>query len=158
MGAPSCKLELLTWAAVAGLAAIGVAPSVHAQVTPQAAPASMCLPADEKSALLITVLRNWVTTTDPQKIADRDQIFHIPVVPPPTIALVTDKTICAKGSKAYATRVKSPVAGPVYVIQMGSGNSVWYLVHDPTPAPSGGEFNSFIVFDKRWNRYGGWSG
>ncbi len=128
------------------------------QAQPQPGSTSMCLPGDQKTTLLIGVLTDWVTATDPQKISDRDNIFHIPVVPPANISVVTNTQTCTKAAQAYASMVQNPIPNPVYVIQMVNGNSTWYLVTDPAYNPKGSEFGSFIIFDKRWKDYGGWTG
>jgi hypothetical protein len=62
-----------------------------------------CRPADGTSNRVISALTAWVTTTDPQRISQRDNIFHIPVVPVSQITLVTDERICSKVVAAYAS-------------------------------------------------------
>ena len=86
--------------------------ALHAQT-------SKCLPADSTSAGLIADLQRIVTATDAWTVQGRDNIFHIPVVTPGSITLVTDSKVCAKASAAYGYWPGSTVLPQVYVIALG---------------------------------------
>src|SRR6266508_6031669 len=100
-----------------------------------------CRAADQTSAGLITQLTNWVTTTDPERIADRDTLFHVPVVPVSQITLVTDEKICVKVIATYAALPGGYTPPTVYVVKMGSKN---YVGYDPTY--KAGEYSIVFVF------------
>jgi hypothetical protein len=112
-----------------------------------------CHPADDNSAGLIARLKDWVTTTDPERVDQRTNIFKIPVVDPKFIVLSTDEKICAKLVQAYAGVSGGYVPASIYVVKMGPK---YYAVLDPTdPA---GEFNTVMIFDSKLLRTGGWTG
>jgi hypothetical protein len=113
-----------------------------------------CRTADSRSRAIIQRLTDWITTTDPAKVQLRNNSFHIPVVPTNQLVVITDAQTCRKASTAYAAEL-SVAQAPVYAIQMGSGTSTWYAVHDPSF--HAGELGAVIIFDKRWKRFGGYS-
>jgi hypothetical protein len=113
-----------------------------------------CRPADATSARVISALTAWVTTTDPERISQRDNIFHVPVVPVSQITLVTDERICSKVAAAYASFPRfAYTPARLYVIKMGNKNYVGY-----DPDKRGGEFTAVHVFDQKYVSVGGWSG
>jgi hypothetical protein len=111
-----------------------------------------CRAADTQSLALIRELQEWMTTTDPQKIASRDTVFHLPVVSSSQVVLVTDEKLCAKVVQAYAGY---PAYTPVnlYVVKLGSKGYVGY-----DPDRKGGEFTAVHIFNTKFVRIGGWAG
>jgi len=93
-----------------------------------------------------------MTTTNPKQIALRDDTFHVPVVSPNQIVLVTDENVCARMIRAYADY---PAYTPIklYVIRMGSKGYVGY-----DPDRKGGEFTAVYIFDTNFVHIGGWVG
>jgi hypothetical protein len=117
------------------------------------APAPLkCRAADARSLGLIRELREWVTTADPERIASRDTIFHIPVVPASQITLVTDERVCAKVVQAYA-RYPAHTPDSLYVIKMRSRGYVGF-----DPDRKGGEFTAVYIFNSKYAHVGGWVG
>lgn len=110
-----------------------------------------CQPADSRSRTIIQRLTDWITTPDPAKVQLRNTAYHIPVVPTSQLVVITDAQACRKASSAFAAELGIPQA-PVYTIQMGSGASTWYAVHDP--AFHAGKLGAVMIFDKPWKRYG----
>jgi len=81
---------------------------------------SKCRAADERSTALIVELKQWVLYTDPRRIYERDNYYHIPVVPLTQITLVTDEQICAKIVAEYSKLPQNPYTpASVYVIKNG---------------------------------------
>jgi hypothetical protein len=115
--------------------------------------ASKCLPADSTSAGLIADLRRIVTATDAWTVEGRDNIFHIPVVPPASITLVTDSKVCAKASSAYGPPPGSTVTPQVYVIALGTAGYAVQRAIQPGDAHS-----TQKIFDRKWSKVGGRSG
>jgi hypothetical protein len=73
------------------LSVIGVAFLMTANASTAAAQTvKKCRAADANSANLITELTLMVTSTDSETVADRTNIYHVPVVSASQIALVTD--------------------------------------------------------------------
>lgn len=113
-----------------------------------------CRPADASSSRLINELKSWMTTTDPQRQADRDTAYKIPVVSVSSIALVTDERICAKLISAYAAIPgKNYTPANLYVVALGNK---YFAVHDP--ADLAGDFRTVMIFDSRYVLTGGWTG
>lgn len=111
-----------------------------------------CRPADDTSLSIILQLKQWVTTQNPERISERDNIFHVPVVPANQITLVTNETICARVIRAY-TEYQGYTPARLYVIKMGSSG---YAGYDPDK--HGGEFTAVSIFDSSYVHIGGWSG
>lgn len=120
--------------------------ALHAQT-------SKCLPADSLSAALIADLKRIVSATDAWTVQGRDNIFHIPVVPPSSITLVTDSKVCAKASAAYGTLPGTTVTPNVYVIALGNAG---YAVQ--VPDQPGEHYGTQKIFDRKWVKIGGRSG
>lgn len=112
-----------------------------------------CRPADATSANLIGQLQNWVTTTDPEDIAARDTIFHVPVVPVSQITAVTDEKVCTKIIQAYAAMPGGYTPLSIYAIKMGSK---YYVGYDPNR--KAGEYSIVHIFDSKYAPIGGWTG
>lgn len=111
-----------------------------------------CRAADTRSLALIRELQEWETTTDPQRIASRDNIFHIPVVASNQITLVTDEKVCAKMVTAYTSKMAyTPTS--LYVIKIGTKG---YAGYDPDRLH--GEFTSLTIFNTKFVYIGGWTG
>jgi len=76
------------------------------------AQSTKCRPADAASRRLIAQLEDWMTTTDPERQADRDTAYKIPLVSVTSIAVVTDERICGKcRSRRALMRAASPFSG-----------------------------------------------
>ena len=96
----------------------------------------------------------WMTTTDPQRQADRDTAYKIPVVTVSSIALVTDERICGKLISAYAAIPgKNYTPANLYVVALGNK---FFAVYDP--ADLAGDFRTVMIFDSRYVLTGGWTG
>ena len=118
------------------------------------AQSTKCRPADAASGRLIAQLEDWMTTTDPERQADRDTAYKIPLVSVTSIAVVTDERICGKIISAYAAipgKNYTPVN--LYVISLGTK---FFAVFDP--ADLAGDFRTVMIFDSRYTITGGWTG
>lgn len=126
---------------------------VLATVVARGAAAQRCRPVDNESARLIVELQDWMTTTDPERMADRDTLFKIPVVSPSQVVLVTDERICTKASDAYGPKAGSTEPARVYTIKLGTKG---YAVYDPDqPA---GEYRVVMILNTKFTQIGGWTG
>jgi hypothetical protein len=114
-----------------------------------------CRAADQTTASIIAQLKQWVSTKNPERMAQRDTIFHIPVVDPKTITLVTDETMCGKVITAYSKLSGGGAYTParLYVFKHGSKGFVGY-----DPDRGIGEYGSVIIFNTKFVRIGGWAG
>lgn len=112
-----------------------------------------CRATNPTSANLIGQLTNWVTTSDPERIAQRDTIYHIPVVPVSQLTLVTDETVCGKIIQAWAALPGGHTAATIYVVKMGSKNYAAYA-----PTDKAGEYSIVLIFDSKYKHVGGWTG
>ena len=135
---------LMQWLAGALIVA---SPAMNAQ-----AQAAECGAANDTSSALITDLKVWMKTENPTKVALRDRVFRIPVVPESQISLVTDRQTCSEIVKAYG-RLPEFAYTPsrVYVIRIGTE----YAGYDPDR--KGGEFVAVHLFDSKYSHIGGWS-
>lgn len=134
------------------LAAVIAMPATAAHVHAQAP--LKCRPADATSAGIIAELKQWVTTTNPDYISQRDNIFHVPVVSVNSMTVVTDEKVCGKVIQAYGTFPTHPyVPTRLYVIKLGSKG---YGGYDPDR--KGGEFTAVHIFSTKFVRIGGWVG
>lgn len=115
--------------------------------------AIQCGPANDTSAALLTDLKGWMTTENPNKVVLRDRVFRIPVVAESELSLVSDEKICRKVVEAYE-RLPEFAYTParVYVIKLGASG---YVSYDPDK--KGGEFVSVHIFDRDYAHSGGWS-
>lgn len=126
--------------------------ALHA--TPASAQGSpKCRAADDTSANIIGDLKNWITTSDPERIAARDSVFKIPVVGLSQISVVTDERICTKVIQGYAAMTGGYTPASVYVIKMGTKH---YAVHDP--ADKADQHSTVHIFDSKYKSIGGWTG
>ena len=116
---------------------------------PQLGTQGACRGPDDRAHSLIAELANWMGATDPERIADRDTLYNIPVVDPDEIALVTADAVCERARHAYA----APSQGPVYVLTLGTRH---YAVLDPDFLA--GSVETVKIFSKDWKLVGGWSG
>lgn len=142
-----------------------------ASVTSRAdAQSKSCRPADFYGPALVAELTKRVTTTDPEEIAARDSFYHIPVVSPTAISLVTNESTCSRAAKALTTfensgvvtavastgKVSASAARPtrqVIVVKLGT----YWAVEDPS-APPIGHFLTVVIFDSKWRQVGGYTG
>jgi hypothetical protein len=69
---------------------------------PQLGAQGACPGPDDRAYSLIAELANWRGATDPERIADRDTLYNIPVVDPDESALVTADAVCERARHAYA--------------------------------------------------------
>lgn len=111
----------------------------------------ICRGPDETSQALITELQEWMSTTDPERIADRDTLYHVPVVRANQIALVTDERICTKVAQAYGA--PPGVTARLYTVKLGSKG---YVAYDPEQ--KAGDYKNVLIFSTRYVRIGGWTG
>ena len=111
-----------------------------------------CGAANDTSAALITDLKAWMKTEDPDRVVLRDRVFHIPFVAESQISVVTDPRTCGEIVKAYS-RLSEFAYTPsrVYVIRIGTE----YAGYDPDR--KGGEFVAVHLFDSKYTHIGGWS-
>jgi hypothetical protein len=113
-----------------------------------------CRAADDRTVSLIAQLKAWATTTDSERISQREDIFHVPVVDAKSLTVVTDEKLCAKIIAGYAAFPKLAYApARVYVIRLGSKG---YAAYDPDK--KGGEFTAVHIFNTKCVRVGGWAG
>lgn len=120
--------------------------AVNAQ-TPQ------CGAANDTSAAVISELKTWMTTQDPNRVALRDRVFHIPVVSESQISLVTDEGTCRKVVEAYGKLPEfAYTPSRVYVIRIGETDFAGY-----DPDRKSGEFVEVHIFDSKYTHIGGWS-
>jgi hypothetical protein len=112
-----------------------------------------CRAADDASARLILELKNWMTTANPGRRADRDTLYRIPVVSTGQIALVTDERVCARAAAAYGPPAGSTVTPSVYTVKLGNKG---FAVLDPTQLA--GEYSVVLILDTKFVRIGGWTG
>jgi hypothetical protein len=127
---------------------VGVPANTEAQATLK------CRPADDRTVSLIAQLKAWATTTDPETISERDNIFHVPVVDAKSLTVVTDEKLCAKVIAAYSAFPKlAYTPARLYVIKLGSKGYVGY-----DPDRKGGEFTAVHIFSTKFVRIGGWVG
>lgn len=117
--------------------------------------AQSCRPAGDTTNAIIRRLTYWITVTDPAKVSLRDTKFKIPVVPTSQLVVATDPKVCTKAAQVYAAQFARSASPSVFTIQMGSGGSLYYAVYDP--AADYHELSTVLIFDKRWNRYGGYT-
>lgn len=132
------------------LAIAGVVVSAHragAQI------AVKCTPADSQSTALITYIKSLETTTDPELVNARNNIYHLPVVATNKITQATDEKTCGKASTAYGPPAGSTTPPTVYVIQLENSG---YAVLDPDQAV--GEYTTVLIFDRQFRKIGGWTG
>lgn len=128
--------------------------AMPASATAVSAQTLKCRAADATSASIIAQLKQWVTTVQPERVSQRDNIFHVPVVSVNSITVVADERVCAKVIAAYATfpqQAYTPTR--LYVIKMGSKG---YLGYDPDRI--GGEFTAVHIFSTKYVRIAGWVG
>jgi hypothetical protein len=143
-------LSFRTYLAAATLGAAVVAVSTIAS----GQTLTKCRPADSYTEMLIGTLKAYVSSTDPQVISLRDNTYHIPVVSPSQIKLVTDEKLCAKIIQAYAALPNGAYTpARVYVIKLGSKG---YAALNPDR--KAGEFSILHIFNTKFVDVGGWVG
>jgi hypothetical protein len=119
---------------------------------------------------MVADLRRMMTATDARTDDARDSIYHVPVVTPSSIALVSDEHTCRKALRALERFETASPAGPmiasapittaspkattrqVVVASLGRG----WAVEDPGPPPS--RFLTVVIFDAQWKQVGGYTG
>lgn len=129
---------------IATLAVLGFAPAVvHAQN-------SACLPADSKSADMVTWLTNIVTGTDTASVQMRAQL-KLPQVAASQVSYVTTNSVCSKVVSTYnansgVTQGGVPVSpsGKLYVVKVGTV----YVANDPVK--TWGEFSIYVTVDSKY--------
>jgi hypothetical protein len=115
--------------------------------------AQTCRPEDALARSLVVDLKKMISTTDPRVVAARDSFYHIPIVPPSSIMLVTSDSVCAAAVQALNTMYGEAKTRSVYVAKLGSG---WAVI-DPDDNPTG-RYITVVAFDSTWTRVGGYSG
>ena len=138
--------------------------------TPARAQTSSCRPADSYGPRLVADLQKLVTATGPGVIAARDSLYHIPVVSPASITLVTDAQTCSRAAQALTnfeasrqvvtdatvTSAATTAASNSRTVVVAKVGTHW-AVEDPNAAPHG-RFLTVVLFDSRWRRVGGYTG
>lgn len=119
----------------------------------QVAEAQTCLPNDRYATAMILDLKAMMSATNTRQIADRDTLYHIPVVPVSSIGLVTADSICARAGDALNTLYAESKARRLYVARLGGG----WAVLDPGADPTA-RFIPVVIFDSTWVARGGYSG
>ncbi len=119
----------------------------------QSQTAAACRQSDQTSAGIIGELRNWVTTTDAERISDRDSVFKIPVVPAAEIAIVMDDRICKKAIDGYSKLPGAMRPASLYVIKMGKK---YFAVYNPLD--KAGDMMTVHIMNRKFVSIGGWTG
>lgn len=115
--------------------------------------AKACRKSDQASAGIISELRNWVTTTDLERIRDRDSVYMIPVVSAAEIAIVTDDRTCKRAIDGYSKLPGGMRPVSLYVIKMGKE---YFAVYDPLD--KAGDMMTVHIMDRKFVSVGGWTG
>lgn len=136
---------------LARLTLIGLAVVVALPLRSQAPTA--CKKADDTTSGIIAELRNWVTTTDPERIQDRDSIFKVPVVNVSEISIVTDERICKRAIDGYSKLPGGLRPASLYVIRMGPN---YFAAHDPLD--KAGDMMTVHIMNRQFISIGGWTG
>ena len=114
---------------------------------------SACLPADSIDTGLVDQLAQWATETDPERRADRDTLYKVPVVPVSDLTIVMDAKVCTSAAQAHGPRPGESALPRVYVVKIGRSG---YAVLDPILG--GARTQAVRIFDTIWRRIGGWVG
>ncbi|MGE5285655.1 MAG: hypothetical protein ACM3ML_00320 [Micromonosporaceae bacterium] len=107
-----------------------------------------------RGAWLVHRLGYWMTVSDTAKIRLREQAFRIPVVPPDSIWVVHDSSLCQAAAVVYARQFGAPPL-PVAVVELRGTSDRWYAVYGAHVRA--GEFGTVLIFDQTWRRVGGWT-
>ncbi len=112
---------------------------------------SSCQPIDRWSYGVLAEVKRLATS----RVA-RDTVFHVPAVPPTSIALISDEQACKKAAEAL-TRLETGNASAakdrqVIVVSVGAYWAVADLSNESE------RFHTVVIFDAKWNDVGGWSG
>jgi hypothetical protein len=136
---------------LARLALIGFPVVVASPVRAQGPGA--CKNADDTASGIIAELRDWVTTTDTERIRDRDSIFKVPVVNVKEISIVKDERICRRAIDGYSKLPGGTRPASLYVIRMGPK---YFAVHDPLD--KAGDKMTVHIMNRKFVSIGGWTG
>lgn len=129
------------WLALAALMLLLAAPRAEAQI---------CRAADDSSAGMIQMVKNYALATDSATKEGRDTL-RIPAVSLASdVALITKEATCKSANTAYqlvATGARQTLTGRVYVVRVGTSYVVWDpgYAFDPSYA-----VDIYMVFDSRW--------
>ena len=126
---------------------------ILAPVSTQSQSTGACKKSDQTSSGLIVELRDWVTTSDPERIQDRDSVFKIPVVNPAEISVVTEERICRKAILGYSRLSGGRRPTSLYVIRMGKKH---FAVYDPSD--KAGDMMTVHIMNRKFASIGGWTG
>ena len=117
---------------------------------------SKCLSSNDASSSLINGLKRRMMTADPSDIADRDTLYHIPVVSADQISqvvLVSDEKTCDKALVAIIALGNFGTPTRAYVVKLGTkGYAVW------APSTVEGAGQDVLVFDTKFVKIGGYGG
>jgi hypothetical protein len=115
------------------------------------AEAQVCRPADDSSAGMIQMVKNYALASDAAMRESRDSLRIPAVALPSDVALITKEVTCESANTAYqrvATGARQTLTGRVYVVRVGTSYVVWdpgyaFDASDPT--------DIYMVFDSHWN-------
>jgi hypothetical protein len=139
-------MQRLARLALIGLTVV-LAPPLRAQAP------GVCKKADDTTSGIIAELRDWVTTTDPERMMERDSIFKVPVVNVKEISVVTNERICRRASEGYSKLSGGTRPASLYVIRIGPN---YFAVYDPLD--KAGDMMTVHIMNRQFVSIGGWTG
>lgn len=112
--------------------------------------AQVCRAADDSSAGMIQMVKNYALATDSVTKEGRDTLRIPAVIQATDVALITKETTCKSANTAYqkvATGARTTLSGRVYVVKVGTSYVVWDpgYAFDPNQPT-----DIYMVFDSRW--------
>lgn len=127
---------------------------------PAIAESQSCRAHDAASARVHSRIVQLLTATDPDEIARRVG-YGLPAVDSTAVTYVTDSKLCAKAIPVYNATLNLPAGSPIptkaYVIAVGAGRDLRYVVMAPESSGHG-EYVAIAVFDRRWVWLNGFTG
>ena len=106
---------------------------------------SPCLPADSLSAPLVDMVKDYITSTDPENLALREML-GINDVSVSQVLLLTSGTDCTRAKQAFDAAAGTPNSTRrMYVVKAWSKR---FFVRDPNA--KAGEWTTTWVFDDKW--------
>lgn len=111
-----------------------------------------CRAANDSSANMIQMVKNYALATDPVMKATRDSLRIPAVALSSDVVLITKSATCKAANSAYqaaATGARQTLSGQVFVVQVGTNYVVWDPAYSFDPAYP--EW-VYMVFDSRWTK------
>lgn len=124
--------------------------AVLALVAAPRAGAQVCRAADDSSAGMIQMVKNYALASDSTMRDTRDSLRIPAVALASDVVLVTKEATCKSANTAYqavATGARQTLTGRVYVVRVGTSYVVWdpgYAYNASYPT------DIYMVFDSRW--------